>query len=127
MATVVLSRRARVRFGRHARYFLPYTAEVVHFILIGAVLTAACASPTAPELPPGAMQVIGTVQFFNLEGGFWAVRGDDGITYDPIGGLSQQFQQENLRVKMVARVRPDIVGIHMVGPLVEVLSIDRMQ
>ena len=100
---------------------------MLRILVMGAVLIAACASPTAPVLPPGAMQVVGTVQFFNLEGGFWAVRGDDGITYDPIGGLSPQFQQENLRVKMVARVRPDMAGIHMVGPLVEVLSIDRLQ
>ena len=35
----------------------------------------------------GAIRVNGTVQYFNLEGGFWAVRGDDGVTYDPIAGL----------------------------------------
>lgn len=84
----------------------------------------ACASPTAPQVPDGAIRVNGTVQYFNLEGGFWAVRGDDGVTYDPIGGLSPSFQRDNLRVSMVAKIRPDMGGIHMVGPIVEILSIE---
>jgi hypothetical protein len=98
---------------------------------IGAVLSAllvlmsACSSPTSPELPAGAIRVNGTVHYFTLEGGFWAIRGDDGVTYDPIGGLDPAFQRENLRVTLVAKIRTDIGGIHMVGPLVEVLTIER--
>jgi hypothetical protein len=88
------------------------------------LLTAACASPTSPSLPDGAIRVNGTVQYFDLEGGFWAVRGDDGVTYDPIGGLAPAYRQSDLRVTIVARVRPDMGGIHMVGPLVEILSIE---
>ena len=85
---------------------------------------SACGSPTAPELPAGAVRVNGTVHYFNLEGGFWAVRGEDGVTYDPIAGLAPAFQRENLRVTMIARIRTDMGGIHMVGPLVEVLSME---
>jgi hypothetical protein len=88
-------------------------------------LTAACSSPSAPQLPSGAIRINGAVQLFDLEGGFWAVKGDDGITYDPKGGLPTQFQVKNLRVKMVAIVRNDLGGTHMVGPIVEVLSIER--
>jgi hypothetical protein len=88
-----------------------------------AIASAACASPTAPQLPPGAIQVNGTVRFFTLEGGFWAVRGDDGVTYDPMNGLASEFRRENLRVTLVAKVRTDLGGIRMVGPIVEVLSI----
>ena len=84
---------------------------------------AACSSPTAPRVPAGAIQVNGTVRYVTLEGGFWAVRGDDGVTYDPMNGLAPQYQQENLRVTLVAKVRDDIGGVHMVGPIVEVLSI----
>jgi len=86
--------------------------------------SAACSSsPTAPNLPPGAIQVNGTVHYFTLEGGFWAVRGEDGVTYDPMNGLAPSFQRENMRVTLVAKVRNDMGGIHMVGPIVEVLSI----
>ncbi len=88
------------------------------------IVIVSCASPAAPELPAGAIRVNGTVRYFNLEGGFWAVRGDDGVTYDPVAGLAPAFQRENLRVTMVARIRPDLGGIHMVGPLVEVISIE---
>jgi hypothetical protein len=95
-------------------------------LLVVLVLLAGtgCSSPTTPELPPGATRVNGTVHYFNLEGGFWAVRGDDGVTYDPIAGLSPAFQRENLRVTVVARIRTEMGGIHMVGPLVEILSIE---
>jgi hypothetical protein len=88
-----------------------------------AIFSAACSSPTAPELPAGAIQVNGIVRYFALEGGFWAVRGDDGVTYDPMNGLASEFQRENLRITMVAKVRNDMAGVHMVGPIVEVLSI----
>lgn len=88
------------------------------------LFSAACSSsPTAPQVPAGAIQVNGTVRYFTIEGGFWAVRGDDGVTYDPMNGLASEFQRENLRVTLVAKIRNDIGGIHMVGPIVEVLSI----
>jgi hypothetical protein len=88
------------------------------------ILSAACSSPTAP-VPPGAIRVNGTVRYFTLEGGFWAVRGDDGVTYDPMNGLASEFQRENLRVTLVAKVRNDVGGVHMIGPIVEILSIER--
>jgi hypothetical protein len=93
------------------------------FLIAATTLSVACSSPTAPQLPPGAIQVTGTVRYFTLEGGFWAVRGDDGVTYDPMNGLASEFQRDNLRVTLVAKVRNDLGGIHMVGPIVEVLSI----
>lgn len=89
-------------------------------------LALACASPTAPELPPGAIRVTGIVSYDSFEGGFWAVRGDDGVTYDPMNGLPQEFQRENLRVRVVAKVRHDLVGTHMAGPIVEIVTIQRM-
>jgi hypothetical protein len=92
--------------------------------LVLLVVTVACASPTEPSVPEGAIRINGTVQYFNLEGGFWAIRGDDGVTYDPLNGLAAAFQRENTRVTVVAKIRNDVGGIHMVGPIVEVLSID---
>ena len=84
----------------------------------------ACASPTAPSVPDGAFKMNGTVRYYSLEGGFWAVRGEDGVTYNPVNGLASSFQRENLAVSMVAKVRSDLGGVHMVGPIVEVLSIE---
>lgn len=85
--------------------------------------SAACDSPTEPSVPAGAMRITGAVHFFNLEGGFWAIRGDDGVTYDPKDGLIPAFQRDGLRVSAIVNVRSDLGGIHMVGPIVEILDI----
>jgi hypothetical protein len=91
--------------------------RVVQLVVIAtSIVAAACASPTAPELPAGAIQVNGTVRYLALEGGFGAVRGDDGVTYDPMNGLAPAFQRDNLRVTMVAKVRSDLGGIHWSVP-----------
>jgi hypothetical protein len=95
--------------------------------VLAAIITAiaiACGSPTSPSVPAGAIRVTGTVQFYDLEGGFWAVKGDDGIIYDPKDGLPAKFQVQNRRVTMVAKVRTDLGSIHMVGPIVEIISIE---
>lgn len=92
-------------------------------LMLVVLAVVSCASPTQPAVPDGAIKVNGTVQYFNLEGGFWAVRGEDGITYDPMNGLEPSFQRENLRVTLVARIRNDMGGVHMIGPVVEVISI----
>lgn len=67
----------------------------------------------------------GTVRRFELEGGFFAIVGDDGVTYDPTN-LAAEFQQDGLRVRFRARMRDDLVGIHMAGPIVEILEISRL-
>jgi hypothetical protein len=77
-------------------------------------------------VPPGAVRVVGTVHYYSIEGGFWAVRGDDGVTYDPMNGLPPTVQREKLRVTMVVKIRNDLGGIHMVGPIVEVIRIEAM-
>jgi hypothetical protein len=86
-------------------------------------LAVSCASPAAPDSPAGAAAIVGTVHYYTLEGGFWAVHGDDGMTYDPLGGLPAEFQHESLRVRATVRFRQDLSNTHMVGPIVEILSI----
>jgi hypothetical protein len=66
----------------------------------------------------------GVVRHFDLEGGFYAIRGDDGVTYDP-SNLADDFRQDGLRVRARARLRPDMGGIHMVGPIVDIIEIER--
>jgi hypothetical protein len=96
-------------------------------LAIGGLLlafTAACASPSSPgPLPADAIRFTGTVQFNDLEGGFWAIKADNGLTYDPENGLPALYQAPNLRVVVTARLRSDLGSIHMVGPIVEILQI----
>jgi hypothetical protein len=91
--------------------------------LLGVTTACGSRSPTAPYISSDPISIPGRVQFFNLEGGFWAIRGDDGVVYDPKDPLPVQYRVENLRVTIVARVRTDLGGIHMVGPIVEIVGI----
>lgn len=95
----------------------------------GLLLSAAGCPPTGADVPPGSVtregNVVsgtGTVHWFNLEGGFYAIRGDDDVTYDPMN-LADEFKKDGLRVRFRANLRNDMGGFHMVGPIVEILEI----
>jgi hypothetical protein len=64
----------------------------------------------------------GTVQWFGLEGGFFAIRGDDGKVYDPIN-LPAAFARDGAKVRFSATLRRDMGSIHMVGEIVELRQI----
>lgn len=100
-------------------------------LAVAAILVAgATASCSLSELlspcPRDLVCVDGTAQFFSVEGGFWAVSGDDSVTYDPAGGLPTDFRTSGLRVHLRARMRPDLYSIHMAGPVVDIVSIRKL-
>jgi hypothetical protein len=97
----------------------------VGLAILAILSTSACSSPASPSIPDGATRVTGTARFLNLEGGFWAIRGDDGVTYDPKDGLPAAFQREGLRVTAIVK-STGLGGIHMVGPIVELLEIKEL-
>ncbi|MHC4118423.1 MAG: hypothetical protein ACYSWO_13060 [Planctomycetota bacterium] len=76
--------------------------------------------PTVP--PAGTFEIKGTVVYKSMEGGFYAIDGDDGRKYDPIG-LPESFRRDGLKVKVTARPRMDAVSIHMYGTIIEVIDI----
>ena len=41
-------------------------------------------SESTPDLPADSFEIMGTVAYKNIEGGFHAIDGDDGTKYDPI-------------------------------------------
>jgi hypothetical protein len=69
--------------------------------------------------------VTATVSYLTVEGGFFALRGDDGVTYDPTR-LDPTFAQNGLRVRARLQVRDDLAGTRMVGPIVDVLEISKL-
>ena len=101
-------------------------------LIVLALGICACQPATAPACSgfepttSDVVCVVGTVHYFTFEGGFWAVRGDDSTTYDPLSGLPADFQREGLRVRLVARIRSDLGSYHMAGPIVEILDIRRL-
>lgn len=95
-------------------------------MIVGAFAFATSAGANETVVRPNLVEVTGTVRHYAFEGGFWAVRGDDGKTYDPLGGLPPSFQREGLRVRLKGKLRTDVGSVHMVGPVVEVVSIEPM-
>jgi hypothetical protein len=69
------------------------------------------------------IELQGTVVKKDLEGGFFAIDGDDGKTYEPIN-LPDVFRKNGIRVKTTVRIRKDVGSIHMVGNIVEILEIE---
>jgi hypothetical protein len=68
------------------------------------------------------VRITGVVSHVELEGGFYAIRGDDGVTYDPTN-LPPAFQKDGLRVEAEARRRDDMMGVHQAGPIVQLVRI----
>ena len=65
----------------------------------------------------------GTVAKKDLEGGFFAIDGDDGRTYEPLN-LPEAFKSNGKRIKATVRVRDDVGSIHMVGEIIEIIAIE---
>jgi hypothetical protein len=89
-------------------------------------LPLACGDSPFEPTDPNNLVRVGTVRFFNLEGGFWAIAGDDGVTYDPMNPLGAEFQRDGLRVRFEGKVRNDVGNTHMVGPIVEIIQIEKL-
>ena len=64
----------------------------------------------------------GTVVRMVIEGGFFAVKSDDGKTFEPIN-LPDSFKRDGMKVSVTARIRRDMGSIHMVGDIIEILQI----
>jgi hypothetical protein len=67
-------------------------------------------------------EIQGTIVRKNIEGGFYAIDGDDGRKYNPIN-LSESFRKDGLKVKVTARLRMDAMSLHMYGAIIEVIEI----
>ena len=66
--------------------------------------------------------VTATVTHSDLEGGFFYLKGDNGVNYDPTN-LPTAYQQDGKRVKAKVRIRNDLGSVHAFGVIVEILEI----
>ncbi len=71
------------------------------------------------------METTGTVQYIELEGGFYGIVADDGRRFDPTN-LDESFKEDGLRVHLRGRVLEDAVSIRMWGTIIEIVSIERV-
>ena len=75
------------------------------------------------ETDVDTFELHGTVVYKDMEGGFFAIDGDDGKTYNPIN-LPDSFKINGLKVNITAKLRNDMGSIHMVGDIIEIVKID---
>jgi hypothetical protein len=87
------------------------------------LLCSACALITQGR---ETKDITATVRFMSFEGGFYALRGDDSVTYDPTN-LPNDFKVDGLRVQSRVQVRKDLRGTHMAGPIVDIIQIKTLQ
>ena len=84
---------------------------------------AEASSKNVPTADSQTFRIQGTVVYKDLEGGFFAIESDTGKIYDPIN-LPDHFKKQGLKVKVNAKLRNDVGGIHMVGDIIEIIDID---
>ena len=76
-------------------------------------------TPTPPaEIKGPTITIAGVVRHLEIEGGIYAIRGQDSVTYDPTN-LPEGFWKDGLRVEAVARRRDDMMSMRQVGPIVD--------
>lgn len=63
----------------------------------------------------------GTVNYIELEGGFYGITDQNGTHYDPVN-LDDEFKKDGLEIEFTAYPRDDLVSIHMWGQLIEIRS-----
>jgi hypothetical protein len=90
--------------------------------------TAACSDIAAIDpyvdesVGETSFHIKGEVVYMELEGGFWAIRSEDGTNYEP-RNLPERFERDGLSVQVEAQLSPDQGTFRMVGPVIYIRSI----
>lgn len=100
-------------------------------LLVALLFLAACVPSQAepgnsskqPEIAQELREVIATVRYIPLEGGFFGLVASDGSQYDPTN-LGKEFQQDGLSVRATLRPLRGVVSYRMWGTIVEVVSME---
>lgn len=93
-------------------------------LLSSIFILTACFSTNDKMAAPNTVTLNGIISYKTLEGGFWAIDGDDGGRYAPMN-LSEEFQEDKLSVQVSAIVRTDMASFHMYGKMIEIVSIEK--
>ena len=67
-------------------------------------------------------EISGTVEWITHTGGFFGVRGDDGVDYYPVDGLPAQARINGIRIRAKAK-KANSMSIHMWGTPVKLTEV----
>jgi hypothetical protein len=93
-------------------------------VLSALFLVAGCNMVGADSPKSGTLDLAGTVEFAEIEGGHWVIT-ENGESYVPLESLPQGFRTEGLPVRVTGQIRKDVVSICQCGPVVEIKDIER--
>lgn len=99
-----------------SKYRIPLLALLI--ATVAAVCICGCLGEPEPPTVSGA----GTVQYIDLEGGFYGIVADDGTQYLPLN-LPEEFSENNLTVEFDAVIREDVATIQQWGIPIEITAI----
>lgn len=71
-----------------------------------------------------SLTVTGTMQKINMGPGTWALKSDEGKTYEIYQGAPSELLQVGQKVKVNGQVRDDVMTMAMIGPVLEVKSFE---
>ena len=108
------------------RIHRPLTPSVLVCLAIALAAGCVAGSQDSKHETSDTVQFTGKIVHLDLEGGFWGIVCDGGEKYRPMD-LPADFQTDGLRVKGRLKSRPDVMGIHMWGAVVEVVDIGRKE
>ena len=103
---------------RHGARAYRWSGLLVTLVACGGGQSGWVTLTPAAEKEGEPVHITGVIRHLELEGGFYAIRGSDSVTYDP-RNLPSEFQKDGLAVEADARRRDDVMGIHQVGVIVD--------
>jgi len=68
----------------------------------------------------------GTVEYINIEGGFYGIIAEDGTHYLP-ANLNKEFHVDGLRIEFTAETCEDTISFYMWGIPVEIIEINKLK
>lgn len=72
----------------------------------------------APDSAGTPIRITGVVKHLGVEGGVFAIVGDDGVTYNPTN-LPAEFRKDGMTIEAEGMRRDDVASIQMIGPVVQ--------
>ncbi len=105
--------------------------QIIYTLLLASLLFVGCKT-TSEQAPDETTQpqivdgMLATVKYIDLEGGFYGIESDAGVSYLPIN-LEDEYKEDGLRIVFKMRERNDIMTTKMWGKTIEITEIARQQ
>lgn len=99
--------------------------RMLMILLLAAGMAASACTSGNNATNEDVIETTGTVQYVDLEGGFYGLVAEDGTRYDP-SGLPEEFQEDGLPVRFRAEPRENVLTTRMWGEVVRLIEIERL-